>query len=49
VSALKSQYPVVVRWATPRAWAEKMGHREIVEMLWELREDGNVMLPDGTV
>jgi hypothetical protein len=20
-------------WATPRAWAQKMGHREIVEML----------------
>ncbi len=22
-------------WATPRAWAQKMGHREIVQMLGE--------------
>jgi ankyrin repeat protein len=25
--------PDAESWATPRAWAEKMGHREIVAML----------------
>ena len=30
--------PEAESWATPRAWAEKMGHREIVAMLERSRK-----------